>query len=169
MRGEKKAEGGDLRILAVILCALALAFMVSQFFVSAVRVVGPSMEPALRENDWLLLQRRADPAPGDIVVLRKPEVTAQPIVKRIAGCSGDTLEIRAGVLYRNGNPVYEGFSGSGTDNMAPLTVPSGCYFVLGDNAEASSDSRCWDSPFVEKAQILGKAFVMLFPRIQNLS
>ena len=56
------------------------------------------------------------------------------LVKRIAAVEGETIE----------------------RNEAILTVPEGCYYVLGDNAEHSLDSRYWENPFVKQEDIVAR-------------
>ena len=112
------------------------------------------------------------------------------LVKRIVGLPGDTLEMRDAVLALNGVPVHEDYvthdmsfsdhtdpsmrwqtpylanpsDASGyrptRDNWGPIIVPEGKYFVLGDNRNASRDSRYWG--FVNHAQIKGRAAALYF-------
>ena len=70
---------------------------------------------------------------GDIIIFRHD---GKLLVKRIAAVAGETIE-------RNG---------------AILTVPEDCYYVLGDNAEYSYDSRFWLEPFVEGKHVVAKLF-----------
>lgn len=64
-------------------------------------------------------------------------------IKRLMGLPGDTLEIRNGVLHINGEPMDEPYiaSGASPGDMAPLLVPDGYFFMLGDNRTRSEDSR----------------------------
>ena len=98
-------------------------------------------------------------------------------IKRLAGEGGDTLEVRAPVLLRNGEPIegarafernqlqqgeYEGYTNMGL--LAPgrvLAVPDGHYFAMGDNSDESSDSRAWG--FVPQRDVIGKAFFIYYP------
>jgi signal peptidase I len=95
------------------------------------------MEPTIREDSLIIGMRVAGKLEvGDIVVF---EHNGLLLVKRIAGIPGDT--------------VYS------TDGNA-MTVPSGCYYVLGDNTEASIDSRHWDEPFVTDKSIIAKVWTV---------
>ena len=98
-----------------------------------------SMEPTIKEGSFILgvrvfktLER------GDVVVFAQEN---QLLVKRIAGVRGD-------IVY--------------TATGEALTVPEGCYYMLGDNQEESNDSRYWDTPFVPKARIIAKLYQVHF-------
>lgn len=86
-------------------------------------------------------------------------------IKRIVGLPGDTVEVRDKIVFRNGQPLTEPYVQHvdprlvpGRDNMAPVTVPEGHYFVMGDNRDESYDSRFWG--FVPRGLILGKALFL---------
>ena len=93
---------------------------------------------------------------GDLVVFESPQLPGELYVKRVAGLPGDTVEIRGGVLHRNGGPVdepyatyeiLEGFPerfrrlGERHDHIKSLVVPEDSVFLLGDNRSVSADSR----------------------------
>ena len=108
-----------------------------------------------------------EPQRGDIVVFPFPHNPKIDYIKRVVGLPGDTLEIRNKQLYRNGEAVtdeaYVIHSDSRTfpgrrDFMPPITVPEGKLFVMGDNRDASEDSRFWD--FVDKKSVYGKAVII---------
>jgi signal peptidase I len=170
--GYKRKPQGDYRFLIIVAVALFLAFIVNAFFYSNTRVVGNSMAPLLQENNWIIVDRRAyrqtSPAFGDIVVVYKPDVTGEPIIKRIMGLPLDTLEIRAGKFYRNGREIHDFSKMDSWETMKSVTVPKGCYFLMGDNRRASNDSRRWKNPFVRKDQIAGKVLFRYFPGYLNL-
>ncbi|WP_329677611.1 signal peptidase I [Cellulomonas sp.] len=113
-----------------------------------VRVAGDSMAPTYRSSD-LLLTRPAGRAGarvrrGDVVVFRRGELR---MIKRVVGVPGDLVELEAGRLFVNGNPVdgRPRVRGAFTQTWR---VPRSSCFMAGDNAAASDDSRVWDEPFV---------------------
>lgn len=115
-----------------------------------VRVAGESMAPTFRSSD-LLLTRPAGRASaslslsrGAIAVFRKDGLR---MVKRVVGLPGDIVELEAGRLFVNGESV----DGRGRVRGAHLEtwlVPEANYFMAGDNAAASDDSRVWEQPFI---------------------
>jgi signal peptidase I len=83
------------------------------------------------------------------------------LIKRVIGGPGDVVEIRGGILYRNGRAVPEPYvkTDAGAD-WGPYTVPPGKYFMMGDNRHDSADSRYFGS--VPRKYITGKAEVIYF-------
>lgn len=149
--------------------AFLLAGLCSVFFFQIVRVQGASMEPTLYHNDWVVSWPQAyqtdSPERGDVVLIRRPELTRGYIVKRVIGLPGETVEIRDGNVLINGELLDDPYNDSGNqDSMAPLLVQPECYFVLGDNRASSRDSRDWNNPLVEKKELRGKVIHSLFPR-----
>lgn len=94
------------------------------------------MEPTLHEVSLILGYRLyGELEAGDIIIF---EYEGELLVKRITACPGETVE-HGGAL---------------------LTVPADCYYVLGDNAENSYDSRYWEDPFLNRASIVAKLIRM---------
>ncbi len=92
--------------------------------------------------------------------------STQTYVKRVVGLPGDRLSIRGGQVYRNGARERASFTepcdGAGECNFpATITVPSGDYYMMGDNRPDSLDSRFWGP--VPKAWLIGKAFLTYWP------
>jgi signal peptidase I len=96
----------------------------------------------------------------DIIVFRYPKDPSEAYLKRVAGVGGDRLEIRDGVLYVNSKAVVEPYAvhhaprTSRYEQMAPIVVPAGMLFVLGDNRDNSSDSREWG--YVPLENVIGE-------------
>ncbi len=134
----------------------------SHFVVQSVRVSGASMAPTLQDADVYLLNRAAclfrSPRRGEIVVLRDPTDQSYA-VKRIIGAAGDTVDLRDGDVFVNGERLDETYLPKGTETYPFTTwrqvVRCGPdqYFVLGDNRFYSSDSRCYGP--VTRNAILG--------------
>jgi signal peptidase I len=99
---------------------------------------------------------------GDIVVFKKPDLPEIDYIKRVAGLPGDTVELRRGVLYVNGDRIDEPYVEQGYrkdyQNFGPKIVTPGNYFVLGDHRNASSDSRTWGE--VPRRLIKGRALLI---------
>jgi signal peptidase I len=84
-----------------------------------------------------------------------------PFIKRVVGIGGDTVELRDGVLYINGE-LYEADYEYVQDNAnGKWEVPEGTVMVMGDNRPNSNDSRRWG--FVPLQAILGKAVLVWWP------
>ena len=148
--------------------AFLLAGCCSMFFFQIVRVQGASMEPTLYHNDWIVSRpqayRTASPERGDVVLIRRPDLTQGYIVKRVVGMPGEMIEIRDGKILVNGEVLDDPYTDTGNqDIMEPVFVHSDCYFVLGDNRAFSRDSRDWSNPLVQKRELRGKVMYSLFP------
>jgi len=188
-----------------ILLTLALFLFIRTFLVQTFRIISGSMEPTLLVGDFLLVSRAAygaaipgtglrvpgyeRPSRGEIVVFRGPHEPETELVKRLVGLPGDTLAMRDGVLYINGEPQRESyavhrFPGDlahpwmewqrayllpGTDadsyqptleNWGPIVIPPDHFFMLGDNRDDSLDSRYWG--LVPRELIGGRALVLYF-------
>lgn len=91
-----------------------------------------SMEPTLERGSYIIGCRiYSSLETGDIIIFRHD---GKLLVKRIAAVSGDIVE----------------------KDGASMTVPEGCYYVFGDNADHSYDSRYWERPFVRKENVVAK-------------
>lgn len=144
-------------LIWTVLC-LIIALSVFRIFLGvnyfSVYVVGSSMEGTLtgakskysEGGDYVYAFRTSSPGRGDIVVIKTDG--EDPIIKRVIALGGDTVELKAGVLYLNGVEVSEPYldkkNNTAEDdvNTYPETlVPDGYMFFLGDNRDVSVDSR----------------------------
>lgn len=105
------------------------------------------------------------PERGDIVVFHHPSGVHRDLVKRVIGLPGETVEIRDGVVYIDGRRLEEPYLAGAerpTGDLAPVVVPEGAYFVMGDNRNHSQDSRVIGP--IPKELIVGKAMLTWWPR-----
>ncbi|BBH22695.1 hypothetical protein Back11_40400 [Paenibacillus baekrokdamisoli] len=158
-------------IIAVIV-VLLLHFFV--FNLSTVK--GQSMQPTLYEKEWLFVNKYTymfggSPQISDVIILKDPsngEDKKEYLVKRVVGIPGDTIEIRQGQLYRNGELVVEPYTDTEIADFdyGPIKLKTDTYFVMGDNrhARASKDSRSFGP--VPLDMIRGRADFILWPIIK---
>lgn len=149
----------------VVIPALVLALIVHLFLAQATVVFGQSMEPNLHPHQRLIVDkisyRLHAPQRNDIVVIRLPDMD-ELLVKRIVALPGELVEIRAGIVYVNGEAVAEPFPHDMTPyDMTPIILGPLSYFVLGDNRSNSNDSRAFGPVTLD--EILGRVWLRYWP------
>ncbi len=163
-----------LRTFCIPLLAIALAAAVNLLWIVNARVPSGSMEPTIPSGSFLLGFRTAyrteEPQCGDIVFFHKKDISRHLLIKRIIATPGQTVEVREGRVYVDGQLLEEAYVDTfSEDTCPPLTVPEDCYFMLGDNRTNSSDSRVWDDPFVRREDIVAEARYLLFPTCKKIT
>ena len=163
---EKKQHSEAIEWLKSIVFAVIIALLIKTFLFDFVLVQGSSMYPTLENNDRLVLNKIeyliGEPDYGDIVVLKATET--EDYVKRVIAKGGDTIAIKDQVVYLNGVALTEDYINTDPyDDFDEVTVPEGCYFVMGDNRANSSDSRYTTVGFVEKERIKGHVIFRFWP------
>ena len=152
--------------LAVAVAVIALVFT---FGLRVVQVDGHSMQPTLLNGERLLMTPLGSPDYGDVVIVDSYIPYGKPLVKRVIGKAGDTMDIdfTAGIVYRNGEALDESYTAEPTYTYEgidfPLTVPDNCLFIMGDNLKGSKDSRSTDIGCVDTRDILGTALWRILP------
>lgn len=168
---KKQNRGALLREWAVALAlALAIAIFLTQVVFINAQIPSPSMEDTIMVGDRVLGFRFSywfdDPQRGDIVIFKFPDDERELYVKRVIGLPGDTVEIRAGLVYLNGaaEPMAEPYLREpAVGDYGPYEVPEGYYFVMGDNRNSSYDSRFWQNTYVAREKVVGRAAVRILP------
>ncbi len=155
--------------IALIICVVIFAF-----FVRLIDVRGTSMNPTLNNGDKMLVSGLFySPKAGDVVVFKKDEYDPErALVKRVIATEGQVINIDFdnGIVYVDGEAIQEDYIMEPTTNkidfIGPQTVPEGCVFVMGDNRNASTDSRKTEIGMVDSRLILGKAYFVIYPLSQ---
>jgi signal peptidase I len=156
---------GWTRDLAV---ALGLALVIIIFLYQPVKVEGTSMAPLLSDQERIFINKfvyRFVPIErGDVVVFWYPLDRSKSFIKRVIGLPGETISIRFGHLFVNGKELAEPYvpaSYLDAASYAPLEIPDGEYFVMGDHRDSSNDSRVFGP--VPRQFIYGKAVFAYWP------
>ncbi len=165
-----KQEGGFWEIIRFTIIALAIVIPIRMFIAQPFVVSGESMFPTFEDGDYLIVDeisyRLGDPHRGDVIIFRYPLKPDRFFIKRIIALPTETLELKDDILVVTDTegveitieePYIEHFS---SDDFE-LTLSDDEYFVMGDNRNASSDSRIW-GPLQEKF-ITGRALMRLLP------
>ncbi len=160
----------------ICLAAAALALVLRCFVLSLAHIKGRSMLPTLENGDWAFVWRLpylwGRPRRFDVVIchfpgrrLKRLPFLPQSFVKRVVGLPGETLEVIEGVLHINGQPMQEEFLSPANARFfrsrPPVTLGPDEYYVLGDNRDASNDSRRV-GPLRRRA-IVGRVVCLLWP------
>jgi signal peptidase I len=166
-------------LVEVVLLAIGL-YLVINFAVQTVHVMGSSMYPTVQDQDYLVATKMDyhfhPPQRGDIVIMRDPLDTSRDFIKRIAAVPGDRILIREGRVYVNGHQLREAYlDGQSWAQYTTWPVTSSAnpqgqrmgpdeYFVLGDNRDHSDDSRMFGP--IHRDQIEARAWIRVLPLSQ---
>ena len=165
----KRSARGLFEWLELFVWGIGITLLIFSVFLRVAVVDGDSMQSTLHSGDTLLLcDFGYTPKKGDIIVFQVAGSDhSHPVVKRVIATEGDTVEIDfdGWTVSVNDNVIEESYvtkadTAMERGNIAfPLTVPQGCVFVLGDNRNASWDSRYSAVGCVDTRAILGKVLI----------
>lgn len=192
IRERQKEMWGNDDFMVILLIFIAIYLFVGQimlnFIITPVKVIGPSMEPTLQNDDRVILYKQDNYNYGEIVVVYAPNVEnrlerkmGEDIIKRIMGLPGDTVWFEQhsdGYYYFHRQRTEHGMtvdtalygeyyiSGAMDSNISQnaldkLTLGEDEYYVLGDNRDESLDSRSEKIGAVKLSQIKGKALFII--------
>jgi signal peptidase I len=162
----KKSVGREIfEWVLTFVIAIALAMVIRTFLFEPIRVDGTSMVNTLQNNEFLFVTKLdyliGDPSRFDIVICKYPDRT-ENFVKRLVGLPGDTVEIKGGYLYLNGELKPEDYIDNRPNYaFGPITLAEGEYFVLGDNRSNSNDSHVIGA--ISRDMIVGHARAVIWP------
>lgn len=156
-----------------IMFSLAFVILFFTFVFRIVGVEGDSMMQTLFTGDRVVLVNFGyTPKRGDVVVISRYSNEQKPLIKRIIAVAGDTVDMNyeTNHVVINGEEIEEPYINPDDNIMQPndlfmdfpYEVPPDCVFVMGDNRNASLDSRSTIIGALDKGQILGKAVFRLY-------
>jgi len=166
-------------VLRFAIIALVIVVPIRMYIAQPFIVSGNSMLPTFHDGEYLIVDeisyRLEKPHRGDVIIFRYPNNPSRFFIKRVIGLPNETVSINDDTItiFNEKNP--NGFSLDEwylSDMMHTLpsdtiaTLSNEEYFVMGDNREASSDSRIWGS--LHERYIIGKALLRLYP-IQSIN
>ncbi len=177
-----------IEIIVIIIVAALIAFLARTFLVETYEVPSSSMEQTIQVGDYILSEKVtyyfSEPERGDIVTFTNPMDesistgetaidSTSILVKRVIAVAGDTVDIRNGNLYVNGELQVEDYVADGVETYSftetyngidieyPYTVADGELWVMGDNRENSLDSRYFGP--IDADTVTGKVFFIYWP------
>lgn len=155
-----------------ILVIIGLTYLIITYVGQRTRVSGDSMNPTLSNGDNLIVDKLTyhfkDPERYDIIVFPFKYEENTYYIKRIIGLPGETIQIVDGYVYIDGELLESDIYGAEVmrdANIAaePIALGEDEYFVLGDNRNHSSDSRDPSVGVLTREDLLGRAWVRIYP------
>ena len=176
MSGQNKKEKSVLSELfgwiIYILIIVGLTYLIITYVGQRTRVSGQSMETTLSNGDNLIVDkisyRFKEPKRFDIIVFPYRYEENTYYIKRIIGLPGETVQVIDGYTYIDGEQLTTDIYGAEVMEDSgiaedPITLGENEYFVLGDNRNHSSDSRDPSVGVLRRDELLGKAWVRIYP------
>lgn len=154
--------------ILTIALAIVAAKAINKYVIIKAEVPTGSMENTIQVDDCILGLQLAyifsEPERGDILIFPWPDNPEVTYVKRVIGLPGETVEIKEGYVYIDGEPIEEPYLKEEMyGEFGPYVVPEGCYFMMGDNRNSSQDSRRWTNTFLKEEDIMAKVLFRYSP------
>ena len=156
-----------------VLFIISVSFFIITFIAQRTCVDGHSMENTLYNGDNIILDKISyrfnNPERFDIIVFpHEVGLEKEYYIKRIIGLPGETVYINeTGNIYINDVLLSEEYGKEEIQDAgiasSPITLDADVYFVLGDNRNHSSDSRDPSVGLIKRNEIMGKAFIRIYP------
>lgn len=127
------------------------------------------MESTLENGDDIIVEKFSyltnNPERYDIIVFRESE--SVNYIKRVIALPGETIQITEGKIYINERAIFDAYGNAKMEDggiaKKPIKLGQDEYFVLGDNRNASKDSRDKAVGVIKRDQIIGKAWLRVLP------
>lgn len=164
-------KGELISTVLYLLFVIAVTFLFVQFVGQRTHVNGDSMNVTLEDGDNLIVDKLSyrfrEPERYDIIVFPYQYQEKTYYIKRIIGMPGETVQVIDGMVYVDGEMLDESYGKEVMEYAGvasePIELGEDEYFVLGDNRNNSSDSRDPSVGNIHEDQIVGKAFLRIWP------
>ena len=152
-----------------VLVAIGIALIITNFVASHTKVDGSSMESTLEDGDDIIVEKFSyltnEPERYDIIVFHQSDT--ENYIKRVIALPGERIQITEGKIYINDRAVFDAYGNTKMEDGGiaekPIKLGEDEYFVLGDNRNASKDSRDKAVGVIKREQIIGKAWLRVMP------
>ena len=150
---------------------IGLTWLIITFVGQRTRVSGHSMEATLHDGDNLIVDKLSyhfrEPKRFEIIVFPYRHKENTYYIKRIIGLPGETVQVKDGYVYINGEKLDENYGLEVMEDAGiaaePIELGEDEYFVLGDNRNHSSDSRDPSVGILHRDELIGRAWVRIWP------
>ena len=157
--------------IVYIAIIIGLTWLIITFVGQRTRVSGHSMEATLHDGDNLIVDKLSyrfrDPKRFEIIVFPYRHKENTYYIKRIIGLPGETVQVKDGYVYINGEKLDENYGLEVMEDAGiaaePIELGEDEYFVLGDNRNHSSDSRDPSVGILHRDELIGRAWVRIWP------
>ena len=157
--------------IVYIAIIIGLTWLIITFVGQRTRVSGHSMEATLHDGDNLIVDKLSyhfrEPKRFEIIVFPNRHKENTYYIKRIIGLPGETVQVKDGYVYINGEKLDENYGLEVMEDAGiaaePIELGEDEYFVLGDNRNHSSDSRDPSVGILHRDELIGRAWVRIWP------
>lgn len=174
--GRPRGLGCAVEVVETLVLTFVIFLVVQNFVAQPFQVQQHSMDPTFAQGDYVLVDRLthlwSPYGRGQVVVFQAPPSTGlgEPLIKRVIGVGGDTVEVRDGHVLVNGAALDEPYLFLDEAGVAEPTtatdqskwvVPGGDLFVMGDHRQVSEDSRIFGP--IPVTSVIGRGVVRYWP------
>lgn len=157
--------------IVYIAIIIGLTWLIITFVGQRTRVSGHSMEATLHDGDNLIVDKLSyhfrEPKRFEIIVFPYRHKENTYYIKRIIGLPGETVQVKDGYVYINGEKLDENYGLEVMEDAGiaaePIELGEDEYFVLGDNRNHSSDSRDPSVGILHRDELIGRAWIRIWP------
>jgi len=172
----RRGPGCVMEVVETLALTLVMFLVIQNFVAQPFQVQQDSMDRTFAPGDYVLVDRLSNLwspyARGQVIVFHAPASTGlkEPLIKRVIGVSGDTVEVRGGKVFVNGVVRDEPYLFQDAAGVAQPTtasdqsrwvVPAGDLFVMGDHRQVSEDSRVFGP--IPVSSVIGRGVVRYWP------
>lgn len=158
--------------IVCILLSILAGYLVTAYAIEKTTVIGESMEPTMADGEKIIVNKLAyifmNIKRDDVIVFKKENSFGTYYdIKRVIALPGDSILIKKGKIYVNGEEYKENLKVEEINNPGlageEIRLSDDEYFILGDNRNKSEDSRFASVALLKREDIVGKAWIRMKP------